>query len=72
MALIAWSKGSESHINSSCGTYKVCRVRRGKWLFFSAEKRVSELCWVALKLFETSDEAKQHCVDDLQEQELCQ
>jgi len=51
----------------------VCRVRRGKWLFFSAEKKVSELCWVALKLFETSDEAKQHCVDDLkQEQEPCQ
>ena len=66
--MIVWNRsGIENEIISSCGIYKVCRVRRDKWVFFCAEKRVSELCWVSLQMFETSDEAKQCCVDDLKQ-----
>lgn len=69
--MLVWNRGSQDNeIISGCGQYKICRIRRDKWVFFSAEKRVSELCWVSLKMFETSDEAKKHCVDDLGQEQI--
>ena len=33
--VIVWNKGNQNNeIISSCGTYKVCRIRRDKWVFF--------------------------------------
>lgn len=68
MSNLVWQKVDSNVIVSSCGKYRIKRLHRTS-IIFAAEIRLSELCWIVTWLTNTSEEAKQKCNDD-NEQEL--
>lgn len=71
-AMIQWKKGSNHHIVSDCGNYKVCQTGRNDYTKFTAWKKVSPICDATLGVFMIPQEAKQACEDDKIKQEQSQ
>lgn len=64
MSSIVWKKGSSHHIVSDCGNYKVCQTSRDSYIRFTAWRKASDICSVALDVFKTAEEAKNKCEED--------
>lgn len=68
--LIQWKKGSNHHIVSDCGNYKVCKTGSEQHTKFTAWNKASDICSVTLGVFKTPKEAKNKCEEDKQKLEL--